>query len=1239
MFKTLQQSAPLALLVALTACSSSDSSDPTPATGSLNGSVLNSPEPVGGVKVTLSGPGGTFRTTTSSAGTYTFHNVPEGEYTIDLCGQGVFDSDGNPIPDKINLHLPGSRVIATPFGLYRKPDFLPEKALGLTVDTAGTRTGTIPAGTILANENAGVTIVFNEETTVTFQDPSDTTLSITPVPVEQTPAALPNGQASELLIAIEPAGATFDIRPEISFDNLAGLPVGTQGVPIYRLNYSTGAWSQSGEGTVSADGTSILSDAGQGLQGTGWHTTVVETYCETTLQGRVTSDSGAPIEGALVTALNGVTVATGPSGEYSIEDLPLPSGDFDVTVTILPPPGSGFEPDESDEATGLCGSETDMGTTQLTSIPTDFIAPTITSSTPANDAADVADNEAITITFDDEMSPGSLTNQTVTLTAAGQSLSGELGVDVGVGSTVVTFLPAEALALETLHTLVIDGSVMDAAGNPMGESQTINFTTADSAAGGTPLVTITPGTVPAMDPGDDESLSITVQDASGEDIDGALVTWTSDAPNVVSVSVTGELESHMPGTATIRASFGTFFDEVSVTVNTPAINSVVLTGAAPTIAIGAGMTLTAEARDAGNTRLAGFVFDWTSSNDSIATVDAGGNVRALTAGGPVTITATEPGSTLDASYAITVLDPQSVVSVEVSSETDAIGPDTAVQLSAVANDPEDDAIPGVTFTWSSSNSSVAAVNASGLVTAVGSGSVEITATADGSGQVAGSVELDVYPYEPTIVRLLEGDSYGSVLEGAWVVLHDPTTGEHLDGTTTNSDGYADFGFTDVPRVTVSYYLWNGPNAEGLSGDDGEYAFTAVNVPAGRMTLTKRNQEFDDVYVDVSFPSGAEELAMSAGEIVEPRTLFRDVSTSPASAYFPISTLDANGDLPVIGTAFGSGTTGSREIVAGQYNEFTVLEAQEGDVFSMTLSAAAVSSVPFTAQQSVLFTGSRFRQLGRLFAQESGVTESADSGAVAFVAPPNADRFGYRFERTSQATWARTGRELFSDSMPTSLNVGMPSLGLSGFSWDMQTNTLSWNTTGASTGGLDVGRARFIIDPYSPGAAIWDVVFDASASSIVLPQDKGLPYLTGGRLAYEVELFNLNTTNSFDSFMADFRAQRGRFDQTVIAEASRVDSIAVGASQFRIETTNGGNGTLTYNLGEGPVTVVDGDIVEVPIGSPVTFVATAASGFYVGDLGGGQGTTVGVGQSTATLTIESNEAIDQVTATFYAQKKP
>ncbi len=97
-----------------------------------------------------------------------------------------------------------------------------------------------------------------------------------------------------------------------------------------------------------------------------------------------------------------------------------------------------------------------------------------------------------------------------------------------------------------------------------------------------------------------------------------------------------------------------------------------------------------------------------------------------------------------ASATVTPAAPQ-VDHVEVSPATATINRGQTQQFTATAFDSSNQPIPGATFTWTSSNTNVATVDANGLATGVGIGTTTITAeTSDGAGgTVSGTATLTV----------------------------------------------------------------------------------------------------------------------------------------------------------------------------------------------------------------------------------------------------------------------------------------------------------------------------------------------------------------------------------------------------------------------------------------------------------------------------------------------------------------
>ena len=84
-------------------------------------------------------------------------------------------------------------------------------------------------------------------------------------------------------------------------------------------------------------------------------------------------------------------------------------------------------------------------------------------------------------------------------------------------------------------------------------------------------------------------------------------------------------------------------------------------------------TLTATARDAGGTAIAGKSFTWQSSNAAIASV-SGGVVTGVAPGGPVTITATSDGKSATAQVTVTAAPVQVVEVTPPTASLQAVAP-------------------------------------------------------------------------------------------------------------------------------------------------------------------------------------------------------------------------------------------------------------------------------------------------------------------------------------------------------------------------------------------------------------------------------------------------------------------------------------------------------------------------------------------------------------------------------------
>jgi hypothetical protein len=161
----------------------------------------------------------------------------------------------------------------------------------------------------------------------------------------------------------------------------------------------------------------------------------------------------------------------------------------------------------------------------------------------------------------------------------------------------------------------------------------------------------------------------------------------------------------------------------------PVVASVTVSPTSASLAVGGTRQFSASARDASGNAISGKTFTWSSSNTAVATVSASGLVTARAAG-TASIRAVTDGKTGTATVTVQAQAP-TVATVAVSPTSASLAVGGTRQLAATARDASGNTISGKTFSWTSSNTAVATVSASGLVTARAAGSASVRATVDG----------------------------------------------------------------------------------------------------------------------------------------------------------------------------------------------------------------------------------------------------------------------------------------------------------------------------------------------------------------------------------------------------------------------------------------------------------------------------------------------------------------------------
>jgi len=707
-------------------------------------------------------------------------------------------------------------------------------------------------------------------------------------------------------VSVSPASASVQVGNTVQ---LAAAPKDANGNP---LSGRTVTWSSSNPSVATVDGTGLVTGAvagsatitatSEGQSGTASVTVTALTgqfaigdSVQTTVTTWVRNISQPPADPATGTPPS--VIGTQPAGVRGVVDSgpvlnTTPGGDGAIRYHVLFASGvSGWVvqgnlakivptvPVASVTVSPATASLTVGQTAQLTATPKDangnpLTGRTITWSSSDNTIATVNGSGLVT-----GVGPGG----PVTITATSEGQSGTATVNVTLAPVAsVTVTPSSA-SIAITGTVQLTATTKDANGNPL-TGRAVTWSSSDNtiatvngsglvtgvAAGpvtitatsegksgtatitvaGAPVasVTVTPASA-SVQAGQTQQLSATLKDANGNILTGRTVTWSSSNTSVATVSSSGLVTAKVAGSATITATSEGQSGTASITVTVVPVASVTVAPAAPSVNEGTTVQLTATPKDANGNPLSGRVVTWASSNTAVATVSSSGLVTGKVAGS-ATITATSEGQSGTATVTVVHVP---VASVTVSPASASVQVGGTIQLTATPRDASGNPLSGRVVTWASSNTAMATVSSSGLVTGVAAGSATITATSEGQSgtsaitvTAAGSSQFGhvfVVTEENTNYTDVIGTSAMPYLSGLaqqyglatqYYANTHPSIGNYFELATgqilTNNDGSSTI--ENVPNVVRSLvaagktwksYAESIPNACYLGGDTGNYA--------------------------------------------------------------------------------------------------------------------------------------------------------------------------------------------------------------------------------------------------------------------------------------------------------------------------------------------------------------------------------------------------------------------------------
>ena len=200
-----------------------------------------------------------------------------------------------------------------------------------------------------------------------------------------------------------------------------------------------------------------------------------------------------------------------------------------------------------------------------------------------------------------------------------------------------------------------------------------------------------------------------------------------------------------------------------VTPTVPVVTSVTISPGVAQVEVGATTTITAEVRDQNGALMSGKTPTWTSSNPAIATIDANGVLTGV-APGSVSLTATVEGKN-GASIANVI--PLAVTSVSITLPGGPLLPGQTSALVLTLKDRNGGVLTGRFVTWTSSNTRVATVGPTGVLTLLSAGTTIITATSE---QVSATISVVVDVPAGTVAPTIASISPATLTPGATAVI-------------------------------------------------------------------------------------------------------------------------------------------------------------------------------------------------------------------------------------------------------------------------------------------------------------------------------------------------------------------------------------------------------------------------------------------------------------------------------------
>ena len=540
---------------------------------------------------------------------------------------------------------------------------------------------------------------------------------------------------------------------------------------------------------------------------------------------------------------------------------------------------------------------------------------------------------------------------------SGGSVSSAVAVTAGDGRAEVEWTLGPTLGEQSLVASVV--------ADP---SLTVTFT-ADATAAALASLSVTPTQVTFDALTDTEQLDVTGRDIFDNEVDPTGVSWASSNTSVATVSSGGRVTAVGNGQAQIRAtSEGVTSSPVQVVVNQVPVEARVEPSSGWTLANGDTLLFRGIALDRRDRPIEGAVFQWSSSNTSVLTIGADGRAVGRALGeatvtarlsGDASISATSSGDVGPAGLHSLVVTPGSV-------SFDAVG--ATRQLSVEGRDRFGNVVELDQVGWTSGDSDVAVVSASGVLRSVGNGGTTVRATSEGVVSNPVGVEVDQAAVAVT-VSPSSGWEVGQGEEIAFTAtaldrLDSPIPGRTFQWSSSNAD-----------RLEI------GPDGTGVGGERGSVTVTAALVGGPSLSASSQGEVVYGPLAELIVtpdPVTIDALGASQLLFVEGRDRFGNVipveGLSWTSSNRDVVTVNGEGRL----SSKANGTAvvrASAQGVTSNAVDVTVRQVAVG------MSVSPASGWVVFERQNIQFSATAFDRLGNPVADADIRWSSSDTGVM------------------------------------------------------------------------------------------------------------------------------------------------------------------------------------------------------------------------------------------------------------------